>query len=184
MSEQLITAIIRISLPISFISLHAVVLLCYCNDELSVKAAQTVSLPHEHLPAPVRALFSQHRFLMPVSHEIYSRYGIIPIKYYIVYCSFHYDICIRQRWLSDGYTIMTDSFRFPGSDVSPFLVSGIIPIQVTYQMLFPIEAISRSIRYRPSPVSPASASLSRMDLNSFSSSCCSATYHCRKLKVG
>jgi len=42
---------------------------------------------------------------------------------------------------------------------------------------------SLSTRNRPLPLLLTSASLSSTVLNSFSSSCCSATYHCRKLKV-
>lgn len=135
-------------------------------------------------PRPVRAFFMKHRLPIPTGHEIYSRRGIIPIRYYIVRYFFLYDSEVRQRRSHDGHAIMTGSFRFSGSDVSLFWFRTSVPGRVTSQTPFPIEAISWSIRYSPSPVSPASASLSIMDLNSFSSSCCSAMYHCRKLKVG
>ncbi len=158
--------------------------LCYCNTELSVKTAPDSFCRMKISPRPVRAFFMKHRLPIPTGHEIYSRRGIIPTEYYIVRYFFLYDSAVRQRRSHDGYTIMTGSFRFRGVMSPLFWFRTSVTGTVTSQTPFPIEAISWSIRYSPSPVSPASASLSIMDLNSFSSSCCSATYHCRKLKVG
>ena len=44
-------------------------------------------------------------------------------------------------------------------------------------------SISLSIRKRPRPSTPAILIKSRMEFSRRSSSCCSATYHCRKLNV-
>lgn len=75
-------------------------------------------------------------------------------------------LCIRQHWLPDGCTIISDSFRFSGSDASPFFLSPLSSSgRVMHQMLFSIGAISRSTRYRSSSVSPASTTLPGMLLN-------------------
>ena len=49
--------------------------------------------------------------------------------------------------------------------------------------VFANSSISRSMKNRPRLSVPMILNLSRIDLNRLSSSCCSATYHCRKLNV-
>lgn len=63
-------------------------------------------------------MWFNERSVLILRVAVMMRYNTNKVLYRLL--SFSLLLCIRQHWLPDGCTIISDSFRFSGSDASPF----------------------------------------------------------------